>query len=171
MMNVLELSSPEVEDTPEHVRDSPQASLSSLDPNEAILCLRLSAANARRRDQLKYWGGHPFRENQEPVELESAGTFSRGDGQSLGPASEKPSYKSNPTIRTFSTVARSAIFENEGVAGASRTTYADSTIGDAKSVKRLPAVPHISKTAASFDCPFCHMSLDSATMQDRHSWK
>ena len=161
----------EDEDKSTNLIENTQAPPTSSTPDEGILCLRLSAANARRRDQLRYWNGHPFRVDQDSIGHEPPGDVGPAEIQSIGHISENRSYKSNPTVHTFSSVARSAIFESDGIAGASRTTYAESTVGDSKSAKRLPAVPQVSKNSASFECPFCHMTLESGAMQDRNTWK
>ena len=147
--------------------ESQQASTADLD----FLCMRLAAANARRRDQLRYWGNHPFIGDQKLFKEEVSADFSRTEIESSVGVSESQSHRSDPTVNTFSSVARSAIYEDDGAPGPARTTYTSSVIGGGKLLKRIPNVPPQSREAPSFECPFCHMTLDSGPMQDRNTWK
>jgi len=136
---------------------------------EDVLCLRFAAANTRRREQLRYWAKRPFAEGHDQG-IEPS--LSRGTAASA--PSEGPSRRSNTTtVNTFSSVARSDIYEAEMQVGQSRTTYADSTMSDMESSTsaRVPGIPSVASSSPTFECPFCRMTLDSAPMQTRNTWK
>ena len=157
--------------TREHLATGADNSHQTLTADMEILCMRLAAANARRRDQLRYWGKHPFIGDQKLVKGETSVDVPQTEIESLAGASESRSHRSDPTVNTFSSVARSAIYEDHEAPGAARTTYASSQLGGGKLLKRIPNVPPQSRKAASFECPFCHMRLESGPMQDRNTWK
>lgn len=134
-----------------------------------VLCMRIAAANARRREQLRHWAKHPIAEDaddeDEPAVERKAVNFS---------PSEAASRLSRPTTVStgFSSVARSAIYETETQVGPSRTVYAPSELGggDVRAAK-VPKLPAEASKSPTFECPFCRMTLQSAPMQDRNAWK
>lgn len=89
----------------------------TLTPDMDVLCMRLAAANARRRDQLRYWGKHPFVGDQKVVTGQTAVDVPQIENESLAGASENRSHRSGPTVNTFSSVARSAIYEDDETPG------------------------------------------------------
>lgn len=142
------------------------------------LCMRLARANTRRRQQLRYWSRHPFRPpggEKESNLTENEETEAR----SLAAGSEHRSFKSVPTVRTFSSVAKSAIVETQIEDGPSRTVYAtsaadsvaESAAQNHQKSRRIPKVSTESHLAPTFECPYCHMVLESAAMHDRMTWK
>lgn len=134
-----------------------EARQSSLDHE---LIHRLAFANTRRRHQFIYWETHPY--SGAPV----AGV--QNDGENA--ASEKGSK--GQTIQTFSSIAKSAVAPSALDVDANATTYAPSIVDDAmRTTARVPNVPAQSADAPTFECPFCHMILDSAPMQNRQTWK
>lgn len=134
-----------------------------------VLCMRFAAANTRRREQLRYWARHPFTEGHD------LGMEPSLPKEAAAPAiSEGTSRRSHTTtVKTFSSIARSDIFETEMQVGQSRTVYSDTTMSDigSPSSVRVPAVPLIASSEPTFECPFCRMTLDSAAMRDRNTWK
>lgn len=130
--------------------------------------MRIATANARRRDQLRYWAGHPFAEEADGEHEPSV------TGEKTDPTpSEGTSRRSHPaTVNTFSSIARSAIYETQTQAGPSRTVYSPSDFGDDDVPSaRVPKVPVEVNQSSSFECPFCRMILQSAPMKDRNAWK
>jgi hypothetical protein len=133
-----------------------------------VLSMRIAAANVRRREQLRYWAAHPFDDMEDimpsPVKQDET-----------DPApSETTARRSHPaTVNTFSSVARSAIFETGTLAGPSRTVYSPSDVGDHANISsaRVPKLPSKASQSSTFVCPFCQMTLESTTMKDRNAWK
>jgi len=134
------------------------------------LCIRFSLANTRRREQLRYWLHHPFTMKTAPESPNIVQPDIPGSPVQQA-ASEAMSRQSFPTVKTFSSVAQSAIFEAKTVAGPSRTVYTESVVDDKNLIRRIPKPPEESKTSLSFECPYCGMALESAQMQDRMAWK
>jgi hypothetical protein len=134
-----------------------------------VLSMRIAAANARRREQLRYWAAHPF-DDMEDMHVPSPVEQDETD-----PApSETTARRSHPaTVKTFSSVARSAIFETGTLAGPSRTVYSPSDVGDHGNISsaRVPKLPSEASQSSTFVCPFCQMTLESAAMKDRNAWK
>jgi len=123
-----------------------------------FLCQRLTWANLFRRKQFDYWVDFPdVPESQEqPLNTDAKPEQLKGQTFSALHAS-------------FSTVAKSALGEdNNGEQW--HTVYAKSAIGRSNPT-RVPDVPRCSKTHTNFECPFCHMVLDSNSMQKREVWK
>jgi hypothetical protein len=166
--------------TPEVVADRPSDS-------KGILIRRLAAANTKRREQLLYWSRHPDRLATEvglaeptPDEQIKSGTEHREDlkltqqtaplGDAHRMETETQHSKSIMTKYTFSHAAPSDMFGTQTLAGPARTIYAESTVGN-KQLNRVPPVPVISQTTPSFECPYCHITLDSELMQSRQEWK
>jgi hypothetical protein len=135
---------------------------------------RLARANTRRREQLRYWERHPFSRKVEEVASvtnKEPRLPLRGLDLTKGNDTERAkSLTSNPTIHSFSTVAKSAIDETQTISGRPRTVYAASVATGRQSAR----VPDILKAALKDDqveCPFCHAMLASATIKTRMSWK
>lgn len=141
-------------------------------PDLDILCWRLATANARRREQLRYWARHPFDEEHDGDDDVAPATSRKAQTFNLAP-SETTSRRSHPaTVNTFSSIARSAIYDAQTEAGPSRTVYSSSDFGvDGASSVRVPKIPIHADYSLSFECPFCRMTLQSALMRDRNTWK
>jgi len=124
----------------------------------AYLCQRLTWANLFRRKQFDYWIDYPdVPESQEPA-LTTDAKRDQLKGQTF-----------SALHASFSTVAKSALGEdNNGEQW--HTVYARSAVGRSNST-RVPDVLRCSKTHTNFECPFCHIVLDSNSMQKREVWK
>jgi hypothetical protein len=149
-----------------------------------ILCRRLARANDRRREQFRYWAAHPYQPKNHGPEMIQQSHVGRSvlpstsDGRAVQTTIQRDggefrSLKAPSTARTYSTVAKSAIFETapsiEEVE-MERTTYAR-TVFNEKGSRRVPEAPTVAKSAAEFECPYCHMMLESAAMNNRLRWK
>lgn len=122
-----------------------------------ILCQRLTWANLFRRKQFDYWIDCPdVSESQERASDTIANPL---DGQN-----------SSGIHASLSTVAKSALDNDNKDVGQLLTVYAKSVTGRSNTA-RVPDVPQRSKTDPSFECPFCHIILDSKSMQTREIWK
>lgn len=155
------------------------------------LCQRLANANTRRREQLQYWTGHPdnltahetisapptldvlMKETPVP-EAERAGepqsqvpTIKPSDQNHLRQNDEA---RSSLSKQSFSTVAKSAIFETKTQSGRPRTVYAQSTAVKGRQ-NRVPNAPTPPKGSFFFLCPYCGMKLIGREMEDRQTWK
>ncbi|KAI1343966.1 hypothetical protein F5Y15DRAFT_368606 [Xylariaceae sp. FL0016] len=147
-----------------------------VDTSSNFLSHRLARANAQRREQFRYWKRHPYEAPPfQPTEFVPIATpytnvevpedtVSTIKGSKYG---DSKSIKSTPTARSFSTVARSAIFENE-CTSRPLMIYAETVLGN-KSSSRIPPLPECPDD--HFECPYCHMSLSSAEMRKRMTWK
>ncbi|THY03991.1 hypothetical protein D6D01_10155, partial [Aureobasidium pullulans] len=125
-----------------------------------FLCQRLTWANKLRRSQFKYWEESPdVLETQQQDDIKSPSISKRVKAKS-----------SSATQASFSSVAVSALAETRTEAGRLRTEYTNSVAGRNNAV-RVPDVPDSSKTNPDFECPFCHLMLNSNRMQDRATWK
>lgn len=121
-----------------------------------FLCQRLTWANLFRRKQFNYWIDYPdVSESQE-----------RASDTILNPLKDQ---NSSVIHASLSTVAKSALADNNDV-GQLLTVYAKSVTGRSNTA-RVPDVPKRSKTDPNFECPFCHIILDSKSMQTRETWK
>ncbi|KAK7953657.1 hypothetical protein PG988_014351 [Apiospora saccharicola] len=157
----------------QHVQTaSKTATYADLPEPLSTLSLRLAAANDRRREQLRSWlrqSGIPEEESKEDFVsvIDTA-----HETLSLSSRSEGPSQSTLPTVLTFSSVARSDIFEERPEVKPEKTAYANSE-GDEydRTALRVPNVPVASKTATKFDCPYCRTAQESSEMQDQNMWK
>ncbi len=151
---------------PEQVSSLVQASSERPSNDDDVLCLRLATANARRRAQLRYWDHHPFvgRERSRSPGEESLLEMSQSETRSLPGASEGRSRKSNPTVHSFSTVAKSAIFESKTPSGPARTVLLESVAVDDNVLKRIPRVP-----GESGGIPFVRVSLIAICLSSQHA--
>ncbi|KAK9424910.1 putative C2H2-type domain-containing protein [Seiridium unicorne] len=124
---------------------------------DSDLFSRLAVANTRRREQFLYWETHPY----------SGDARARARKNGADGRSEK-----SQTIRTFSSIAKSAIYMDAMEPDTRATTYAPSMINDvAQPTIRVPEFALISAGRDTFECPLCHMILDSEPMQYRQNWK
>jgi hypothetical protein len=153
-----------------------------------VLCQRLANANTRRREQLQYWTDNP--DNPAARETISAlvkldvpmkeTPMKRADESQSQVSTIKPSDQKNlrqndearSTLskQSFSTVAKSAVFETKTQSGRPRTVYAQSTAAKGRP-NRVPNAPLPPKGGLFFTCPYCGMKLISREMDDRQAWK
>ena len=135
-----------------------------------IIAQRLARANTKRREQLLYWSLHPDRPSAVVCLSEDTDTppnaaipLDSADAESRAP-------RSTMTKESFSTVAASDLCGTQSTAGPARTIYVESIAGNKRS-NRVPNIPVDAKESSSFDCPYCHTTLESAKMQTRNEWK
>ncbi|KAG9958486.1 hypothetical protein KCU61_g8278, partial [Aureobasidium melanogenum] len=124
----------------------------------AFLYQRFTWANLSRRKQIDYWTKHPD-EPEIPIRsMKAFGKTSQQKGKSIA---------ATPT--SVSVIAESALGDNtEG--GQLRTVYAESAVGRSNTT-RVPDVPKCSKNDPYFECPFCHVILNSELMQEKKIWE
>ena len=155
------------------------------------LCQRLANANTRRREQLQYWADHPdnpaardtisalptldvpMKETPVP-EAKQAGE-SQSQVSTIKPSDQNhlrqnDEARSSLSKQSFSTVAKSAIFEAKTQSGRPRTVYAQSTAIKGRQ-NRVPNAPIPPKDSFSFLCPYCGMELIGREMENRQTWK
>lgn len=121
----------------------------------AFFCQRLTWANLFRRKQFDYWIDYS---DVPETQTKALDTISKTNQQN---------DKAMPT--SLSTFAKSALGDNTEV-GQWRTVYAESAVARSN-IARVPDVPKCSKSDPNFECPFCHIILDSRLMQKREAWK
>ncbi|KAF2877446.1 hypothetical protein BDV95DRAFT_147432 [Massariosphaeria phaeospora] len=153
--------------------------------NKRLLGERLARANTKRRDQLLHWSRHPEKLHKTTPALDRVADSmaivipsSRSEGLPARPHvradpkldTESQGHKSAWTKKTFSTVVVSDHLGPQTTIGPARTIYAESTVGNKRS-NRVPDVPREAKTAPTFECPHCHTTLSSETMNNRVEWK
>lgn len=124
-----------------------------------FFCQRLTWANVFRRKQFDHWVDHP--DVPEKQQEQSLGTDVKPN--------QLKGQTSSALRASFSTVAKSALGDDSN-AEQRHTVYAKSVIGRS-SATRVPDVPKCSKIDPNFECPFCHIILDSKVMQRREVWK
>ena len=133
------------------------------------IAMRIAQANTRRRAQLMHWSRHPFSADERPAETKQHDARGSTKAKSHQAASE------HSTVNTYSSVARSDIFEKDPEPGSglvpARTEYAESSAGDESASRRVPRVPSEALHSPTFECPYCLMTLDSAPMRSRNTWK
>ena len=162
--------------TEDDIQNRKNAEEATTDERE-ILCQRLGKANLRRREQLQYWIYNPDRETRQASDnIAMPAGVAKPESQSKA-STVKPRKmavsepaQSTTSKQSFSTVARSAIDDRKTQSGRPRTIYVQSAVG-ARKQTRAPEVPKASEDGSTFKCPYCHLNLDSKTMQDRQSWK
>jgi hypothetical protein len=124
----------------------------------AFFCQRLTWANILRRKQLDHWINCPDVPESQEKALDAV---------------SKPNQLERQTpsaIHTsLSTVTKSAS-GNDNYVGQSPPVYTQSMEGHLHAT-RVPDVPKCSKTDPSFECPICHLILDSKKMQSKKTWK
>jgi hypothetical protein len=140
------------------------------------LCQRLANANTRRREQLQYWAEHsdiPMTEIIVP-EMKPASTSKYQPSTIKLPyqnhVKQNNDARSSLSKQSFSTVARSAVYETKTQSGRPRTAYAPSAAQHGQA-SRVPDAPLPPKDILSFLCPYCGMKLDSHDMGERQAWK
>ncbi|KAI1497400.1 hypothetical protein F5X99DRAFT_397088 [Biscogniauxia marginata] len=180
--NSFDWNSPEEEKgvTEEEIKSR----VSGIDLNSptSILSRRSAKANSQRRKQFKYWEKHPYQAPPDKTLDKQPAVFPEArdpddadqpfieDTATTVKASEKTgtlSVKTTPTAHSFSTIAKSAIFEPASNSH-TRTIHAESVLAG-KSTTRVPPVPAHSE--AQFQCPCCGMNLDGFLMKNRMTWK
>ncbi len=179
------------------------------------LCHRLSRANTRRREQLKYWIRNPdIREvavSDESIRLKKLVTMGPTRVEAVeesgnqAPVIKEPKAatigfekmeRSTTSKQSFSAVTRSTVDDSKTQSNRPRTTYAQSVVGTKRS-NRVPDLPKYLKPKPAsacaicrdglnstsdrlcchgnqnpnFECPYCHLNLRRATMEDRQNWK
>lgn len=141
-------------------------------------------ANTRRRQQLKYWENHHQKETEgasvNPEAQQATLNAAKAKSKSLmGPeakreAGEIPSdrlgVRSKITKQSYSTIAQSTINDNQTSSGRSQTVY-EPTVQGKGSPLTVPDPPKVDFGRTSFQCPYCHASLEVGIMRDRHLWK
>jgi hypothetical protein len=146
-----------------------------------LLIRRLARSNTKRREQIFYWEKFPdqpplpdqttvlAKGTSEPVEDNKPDIEAQKDEM---PPQETKSQapQSIASKHTFSTAVVSDVFGPRSVAGPARTIYAETVVGR-RSSNRVPNVPNSSLHEAKFECPYCHLALDSIIMQNRQQWK
>ena len=156
------------------------------------LIRRLATSNTNRRDQLRYWMTHP----DEPFGAAALTKPSYQDTRMYPEANAKldeipkgerptttlsdndvaPQRQFSEVARTtlsknaFSNVVESDIFGAQLVAGPARTIYEETTMGDPRR-NHVPRVPGSAFNSKHFECPYCHLTLNSIQMQKRLEWK
>lgn len=163
--------------TPEDMgrRDSIEEETES---SELVLSRRVANANVKRRLQLRYWEAHPYRPEQgseetpkvasKPVIATSAQTNTIRSVKEI----DTTSTIAPSTVRTFSTVAMSAVLPRTLTRpDTTRTVYAPSVIGEHAPSIRVPDLPAVQDSSGLFECPFCHMMLNESAMRFRLNWK
>ena len=147
-----------------------------------VFVRRLALANTRRRQQLQYWEKHHENEAEgmspashpHPTVLKIGVAKPNSNARPqekppvIGSASEKIPAQS--LGMSFSTVAQSAVNDNETFSGRPRTIYAPSFQGRGRRL-RIPDLPTVPFGRTSFECPYCYAQLDVQTMRQRELWK
>jgi hypothetical protein len=124
----------------------------------AFFCRRLTGANIFRREQFEHWIDCP----DVPE--------SREGSSDTGARTDQLKIQTSSTLRpSVSTVAKSAL-GGDGNEDQWHTHNAISVTAKSDAT-RVPDVPRRSETDPSFECPFCHIILDSQAMQEREVWK
>jgi hypothetical protein len=144
---------------------------------DMALIERLALANARRRGQLLYWRDHPdqvISTYQVPINTtktrvtEAAAPGKRLlDGKSVKSTSTSLFSKNSMEMSDILGPANS---KTGSPSLAPRTTYCETIIGGSHST-RVPDAPEESTQSVTFECPYCHLELDSVAMRDRMTWK
>lgn len=146
---------------------------------------RLAMANCRRREQLLYWKSHPDRPSivnnhgsvvpilqDRTLKLDSRSQIGKSAvGQmQLERVTSKTDTKTQRTHQSMSTVAASALDEDDLNVDVVHTVYASSSKGWA-TVLKVPEVPKPTGNDKTFDCPYCFAKLNTQMMQQRVRWK
>jgi hypothetical protein len=163
--------------TPEHLQKRDDLENRSETP-EFILSRRLAMANVKRRLQLRYWEAHPYSLEQD-LDAKPKMASAPLPTKSMEPNPQKPaqecdgqSIKPPATAVTFSTVAKSAVVPSSSMElDAVRTVYEPSIVGQHAPSTRVPDLPTTLLSPSMFQCPYCHMMLETSVMQNRLNWK
>lgn len=150
-----------------------------------VLSRRFAKANAQRREQLKYWIDNPY----QPDVSHGPETNKVVVGKSLlkknptkggaatedetAESKEAKSEKSRSTAISFTTVAESALLDSATEMGRPQTIYAESVVAGKWSA-RVPPPPKpaiVIDGTEQYECPYCHINLDSKVAKDRMAWK
>jgi hypothetical protein len=123
-----------------------------------FFCERLTWANLFRRKQFDHWVDCPDVPELQERALDTVA------------APDQVKDQSSSDIHTsLSTDAKSTLGKNYHIEDL-LTIYANSAVGRSDATD-VPEVPRRSKTDPNFECPFCHIVLDSEMMQKRETWK
>ena len=138
---------------------------------------RLALANARRRGQLLYWREHPDQvvsTYQIPISTTKPRiTEAVAPGKRLLDAKSVKSTSTSLFSKdsmAMSDILGPANSKPESPSLAPRTTYCETIMGGSHST-RVPDAPEESTQSVTFECPYCHLELDSVAMRDRMTWK
>jgi hypothetical protein len=146
-----------------------------LSEDVVALCQRLANANTRRREQFQYWVEHsdmPMREISIPevqLVITSKNQTSTIKAPSQQPMKPNNDARSSTSKQSFSTVAKSAVYETKTQSDRPRTVYAPSAAQRGQP-SRVPDVP-LPPKSISVVCPYCGMKLESHDVDDRQAWK
>ncbi|KAK2877137.1 hypothetical protein FQN49_001381 [Arthroderma sp. PD_2] len=163
---------------------APQRQGRAVDGIEDILwfCHRLARANARRREQLRYWVDHPYSSRQDTANAFNPGLeqlpvgrrpvqASESQASTLKPPnSDLPSKepKTGISMQSFSTAAISDIHDtNTNVRPL--TVYSPTVVGSKRS-NYIPSLPKAASENKTFLCPYCGATLESSKMKNEQSW-
>ncbi|KAI0469641.1 domain found in Dishevelled, Egl-10, and Pleckstrin-domain-containing protein [Xylariaceae sp. FL0804] len=144
------------------------------DHSANVLCHRFAKANLHRRQQLRYWAEHPYQlqtSQNLAHELPDKGGEAQHSKQADGPGllvDDEGSAAKGSVIRDSKSLTSNPTNIETSSDLRSRTIYAESVVVDKMSAG-VPPVPVCLE--AQFECPYCHMNMDSATMKDRMVWK
>ncbi|KAF2793116.1 hypothetical protein K505DRAFT_386323 [Melanomma pulvis-pyrius CBS 109.77] len=126
--------------------------------NQKVLMQRLARANTTRREQLLYWSRNP---NQPSGFIDPAIDSDVLNVPSfLGHGSEE-SRSSEQAVDPFNPVLQK---ESEEI------IYTPSAVRN-KLSNRVPDVPKAAQDGPHFECPYCHVILESDRMQNRNQWQ
>lgn len=126
---------------------------------EHVLLQRLAMANTRRREQFLHWSRDPDEVKEIGQEVDNAKIQARGHAP-----------RSTLSKDTYSIVDETVVLETNAKVNSEGTTYSESTAGNTRS-NRVPDAPAKIWTDATFECPYCHLTLESLKMQNRGEWK
>jgi len=191
------LAAPNSQETPQVEEARSESDLESRRRMESeeksydLIC-RLARANTRRREQLNYWAAYPVRSaidsEGSPVEKKPsakrlpahdsaqrspsrAGEDAMTKAQSLKKHDAKSLISTPTTLVSHSTAAVSRIDGARTQAGPPPTIYAETVVGTGLRSTRVPDPPDPGLGNSQFECPFCHMNLETVLIKDRASWK
>ncbi|KAK3339682.1 hypothetical protein B0T25DRAFT_560394 [Lasiosphaeria hispida] len=142
--------------------------------NTGWLAERLARANTRRRAQLMYWGKNPDQVLGRELATSTEAEIPNRPHQSEGGLEDAKSIRSKgTTLFSRNTVAKSDLLGHSAdpPTRSNHTVYAETVLGRAHAT-RVPSVPKGSKEGGTFECPYCHLQLDSAFLtENRDAWK
>ncbi|KAI0407394.1 hypothetical protein F4802DRAFT_20177 [Xylaria palmicola] len=150
LQNQVTAAAPDVEPPPEEEPTTPEVIASRYSAEQSfqlMLPRRLAAANMKRRRQLLHiTDNHP-----STIESETS----------------QPIIHTAPTLLTIPTVAKSSNFPGQLDAYKEEVVARDENYHSS----RVPNPPLPSRSNVSFECPFCHTTLDAEEMRVWHNWE
>lgn len=147
----------------EILRRQPSDNLGGADGSPAILAERIARANARRREQFIYWANHP--DQSAPEKADTALCIKQTEATKSVKSAETSLFSKNTVARSDIVGVVMPTIDSSGA----RTVYAE-TVVDSAYISRVPDAP-VNPDSTMFECPYCHIELNSASMQDRMTWK